>query len=238
MLFICAAAFCPPAVDSKRQLSRDVARKHVDFNVHMQSGSKISKERAAKRVRDEHDFKENRWRAFGKTILDLVDGQTDTIDANRTFFDEIRGQVAIDVHLETHGIPAGRQVDDTSDAIDMTKDDVATHATTERRGSLEMHAGSRRKIAKRRASKRFGRYVGLEAGHDDAIDGQAHAIDGDGFAKVEFAEGCIELRASDRRTGPVPKLADGLDESCEHGKWRQTATCRQRGVLQQRANGR
>jgi hypothetical protein len=101
MLFIGSAVLFSPPLRHQPQLPRHVAREHVDFNVHTLPSTKISKKRAAKRVRDEHDFEEDRRRAFAKTILDTVNRQTHPIDTNRTFVGKVRGQVPVQLHFET-----------------------------------------------------------------------------------------------------------------------------------------
>src|SRR5262245_33119427 len=97
----------------------------------------------------------------------------------------------------------------------MAEDDVPAHPPPDRRRPLEMDAGAERQGAQGRLGERLGAHVALEAPVEDAIHGEAGAVDVDRLPEGEGAEGRLDEGARHRPAGAAAEDAYRLDEAGE-----------------------
>lgn len=154
---------------------------------------------------------------------DTGDGQGDAVDRDGALGDEevqeVAGGVEGDAPVEGVGLDGG----DRGDSVDVALNDVAAHERVGAGAVFEIHPVTGLEVTEVGHVERLADDIEPESGLvriGRVGDGEAHAVDGDGFA-VGRAMGPVEGIDGEGGAGVAGSdggdVGEGLDEAGEHG---------------------
>jgi hypothetical protein len=212
----CAGRDARRAAQAGGQLALDVLGENVDLEVQPSAGDGELQRRDLQRVRDQGHAH--------AVFLDAGDREAHALQADRALVNAVRHEVGGEAHGQFQAALAqGAGLDDFAHAVDMTEHEMAAQRRRGREGRLKVDDAARRPKGQRGLGQRFGNGAHGEAGGQQGLDRQAHAVAGNAVADRELRRdaGSLDRKAHGIARGPTQVEArrdfpNFLHDSREH----------------------